>query len=99
MKRLYSRLLKTERKSHWINETGEWFVRQTSMNEHPTSKRNAGPAIRTHKVARAEVIDLSKQLPGATRGLLICLGWLRLFQRIVTPHYAAGGRRGSRYER
>ena len=99
MKCLNSRLPKTERKSHWINETGEWFGRQTSMNEHPTSKRNGVLAIRTHRVARSEVIDLSKQLPEATRGLLICLGWLRLFQRIVTPHCAAAGRKGSRYER
>jgi hypothetical protein len=37
------------------------------------------------------------------RGLLICLGWLRLYQRIVSPilspRYAVIARKGGRHER
>jgi hypothetical protein len=100
MKNLTAHHVKVEHKSHRFNETGGFFAHPTGMNEHTRSRRLHGPhAVHTQRAARASVMDLRKQLPQPTRGLLISLGWLRLFQRIVTPQYAAAGRRGSRYER
>jgi hypothetical protein len=100
MKRLNAPGQQLERKAHWIIETRAWFSRQTSMNKYPRSKRLHGAhAAHTTRTARAGIISWRKQLPGPTQGLLICLGWLRLFQCIVLPQYAAAGRRGPRYER
>jgi hypothetical protein len=45
-------------------------------------------------------LALQKVAPVPTnRGLLICLGWLRLFKEIVAPNYAMVGRKGLRHAR
>ena len=103
-----------ERKSHSIRGTARQLERQINMNEHPRSKRIHGArANRTpHAISTAgssgrlkAQMPERKQLPPApivpfktARGLLICLGWLRLYQCIISPSYATVARRGLRYE-
>jgi len=43
---------------------------------------------------------LEQEQPVSTdRGLLICFGWLRLFQEIVSPNIPIAGRKGFRHAR
>jgi hypothetical protein len=82
------------------------------MNRHPEFKQGERTrANRVQKVTRAKTgntlqsAEKKRISPDITtlfqpaRGLLICLGWLRLFQQIVAPRYALIPRREFRRER
>jgi hypothetical protein len=82
------------------------------MNRHPEFKQGERTrANRVQKVTRAKTgntlqsTERKRISPDVTtlfqpaRGLLICLGWLRLFQQIVAPRYALIPRREFRRER
>jgi hypothetical protein len=84
------------------------------MNRHPEFKQSQRTRPnRVQKVTRAKANNTLLQQaaqkkrisPDVTtllqpvRGLLICLGWLRLFQQIVAPRYALIPRRDFRRER
>ena len=85
------------------------------MNRHPEFKQGERTrANRVQKVTQAKAgsalsLRQSAEKKGISadittlfqpaRGLLICLGWLRLFQQIVAPRYALIPRREFRRER
>ena len=77
--------------------TGAFIKCQTSMNQHHKSKQfngGAGSQLRGTTGSRTTHHPLQQQssrtrrprrLFQSTRDLMICLGWLRLFQTIVSP--------------
>jgi hypothetical protein len=82
------------------------------MNRHPEFKQGERTrANRAQKVTGAkngntlQSAEKKRISPNVStlfqpaRGLLICLGWLRLFQQIVAPRYALIPRREFRRER
>ena len=84
------------------------------MNRHPEFKQSQRTRTnRVQKVThvkanntpfRQQAADKKRISPDVTtllqpvRGLLICLGWLRLFQQIVAPRYALIPRKDFRRE-
>jgi hypothetical protein len=85
-------------------------MRQTSMKENPRFKQitelQNNLAANAPKSRARQKSRMTKRLAPQraepvqpSRGLLICLGWLRLFQQIVAPSYAMAARRGTRHVR
>ena len=92
------------RKYQLAHGTSDGLERQTGMNRHPEfnhgerTRANRLQRLRRAKASASYLLqpaterkrtssDLTMSIqPG--RGLLICLGWLRLFQQIVAPRYA-----------
>jgi hypothetical protein len=93
--------------SHSLWGTGAEFKPQISMNVHPGLKHFCNRGSRLRIVTRTEhyAPRSRRQVPGTellpvqtragsrpARELMIFLGWLRLFQRIVSPNHALGHR-------
>jgi hypothetical protein len=63
----------------------------------PQNARRAG--VRRQYTATDRLSSKHPALVQPARGLLICFGWLRLFQQIVAPSYAMAARKGLRHAR
>ena|SRR5580765_7627278 len=98
------------RKSHSSRGTTARLERQTSMRQHAISKQFNSARVNQARKTTVQTVSRSRLQrqthstepttpPNPARALLICLGWLRLYQRIILPHYAMVGRRGLWYER
>jgi len=87
------------------------LVRQTNMKVNPRIKQPTKndrnnlvqnirpPRARQQRTAIERRSAEDAALVQPARGLLICFGWLRLFQQIVAPSYAMAGRKGLRHAR
>jgi hypothetical protein len=83
--------------------TVDTLIPHMNMNKRPSKSRLArlkesGPRIQVSNLVSRHLRAPLPQFSPSARELLICLGWLRLFQVIILPQRKPIGRRSASYE-
>lgn len=65
--------------------TGKGFIPHTGMNEHPSRSKRSSVKRHRSPIELRNPKNSPKPNLSPARQLLVCLGWLRLFQSIISP--------------